>query len=76
MDSPFLQNFEILRFTRSTFDSGAFITLPNQVLKSMEKQGTKHRSILPCQKILGKHFNAFNLFAGTADTFLKLFSLH
>ena len=63
---------EILRFTTS--ESNTFITLGYQLLKRMKKQGSKHRFIISMLKnIFGKHFNVF---ADTADNFIKLFSLN
>ena len=68
---------ESLRFARTTSDSNIFIRLANQLLKRIQRWGSKHRSIIPMlKKILGKHFNVFNAFADAADDFIKHFLLH
>ena len=68
---------KMLRFARSTLDINTFVTLSNHILTRMQKQGSKHRSIIfKLNKIFGKHFTVFNIFADTAANFIKLFSLH
>ena len=53
------------------------IRLANQLLKRIQRWGSKHRSIIPMlKKILGKRFNVFNAFADAADDFMKHFLLH
>ena len=57
---------EIVRFARATSDIINFVTLFNHLLR-MLKQGSKYRSIISMMnKIFGKHFTVFNVFAGRA----------
>ena len=52
------------------------MTLLNRFFKRMQKQGSKHRSIASMlNKIFGKYFTVFNVFADTAANFIKNFSL-
>ena len=56
---------KIPRFDRTASDSNTFIRLSNQLLKRMQKQGSKHRSIIfMLNKRIGKHYNVFNVFCG------------
>ena len=62
--------------SRTTSDINTFITLSNCLLKRIQKQGSKHKSITSIlNKIFGKHFTVFNVSADTAANFIKLFSL-
>ena len=64
---------EIVGFVRTTSEINAFVTLSNGLLKKMQKQGSKHRSIISMlKKIFGKHF-VFNTFADKKTNFIKRF---
>ena len=72
---------EILRFARTTSDSNAFITFANQFLKKMQKENSKHKSII--SKLVKNNLSTFNfldffliIFADTADNFIALCSFH
>ena len=68
---------EILRFSRTTSHSNAFITLSNQPLEIMQKHTSKQTHHIHVEEILfGKHLNVFNVFGDTAYKSMKLFLLH
>ena len=65
-----------LRFSRTTLDKNIFVTPSDCLLKRMKKQGSMQRCIrYMLNKIFGKFFNVFNVFADIAVHFIKLFSL-
>ena len=66
-----------LRFRTISSNSNNFITITNQPLKRMQKQGSENGFIVSMLKItFGKGFNVFNVFVDTAGSFIKLLSLH
>ena len=68
--------FKVLRFDRNSSDINTFLTLSNCLWKRMQKQGSKHRSIIyMLSKIFGKNFTVFNVFADRAANFIQSFSL-
>ena len=68
---------KIFRFARTTLNINTSVTPSNHILTRMQKQGSKHRSIIfMLKKIFGKHFTVLNAFADAAANFIKLFSLH
>ena len=68
--------FKVLRFARNSSDINTFVTLSNCLWKRMQKQGSKHRSIIyMLSKIFGKNFTVFNIFADRAAKFIQPFSL-
>ena len=67
---------ESLRLFRATSDINTLVTLHNFLLKRMQKQGSKQRSIISMlNKIFYKHFTVFNVFTSTAANLIKLCSL-
>ena len=67
---------ETLRFDRTASDMNTFVTLPNRLLKTMQKQQNKHRSIISrLSKIFDKNSTVCNVFADITANFIKLFSL-
>ena len=68
---------EVLRLARTSSGSNAFVAFDNQLLETVQKQGSKHKSIVSMlKKIFVKHFNVFDTFADTPDNFIKHFLLH
>ena len=68
---------EILRFARTTHDGNTVITLADQILKRMQKEGSKHKFILAMVKeIFTRNFSVLKVFADVPDDFIKLSSLH
>ena len=68
---------EILKFPITTSDINTFVTLSLRFIKRIQKQRSKHRSILSMlNKIFGKP-TLFNVFGDTdtAANFIKLFLL-
>ena len=64
---------EILRFVRTTWDINTFVTFFNHLSKRIQKQGSKHRSILSMlNEIFGKHFIGFNTFIFAFFYYLEL----
>ena len=73
----FTMQLQVLRLNRSKSDNSTFIKPANQLLKRMQKQSSRHISIISLLKeIFGKHFSVFHVFADTADKFTKPFTLH
>ena len=69
--------FGTLRFFKTTSGSKTYATLANKPLKRMQKQSSKQRFIISIlKKTFGKNFKVSNVFAGTADSFIKTLSLH
>ena len=67
---------EILKFARTISDMNTFVTLSNRLLKMMQKQESKYRSITSMlNKVFGKHFTVFNVFTDITANFIKPFSL-
>lgn len=67
----------IFSFDRTISNSYAFIRLGSELLKIMQKQDSKHKSIVSIlKKSFGKHFNIFNVLTDAADNFIKRLSLH
>ena len=67
---------KIYVFAKKTTDLIIMATRFNFLVMRMKKQGSKcvlNFSLL--KKILGKHFNVFHKFPGTADKFIELFSV-
>ena len=61
-------------FVRTTLGLNTFVILPNCLLKRMQKQRSKHRSIISMlNKIFDKHFTVFNVFADKAANLIRLF---
>ena len=68
--------FDIIKFVRTNSDVDTFVTLPSCLLKKIQKQEIKHRSIMSMSnKIFGKYITVFNVLGDTAANFIKLFSL-
>ena len=65
---------EILRFARTTSDINCFVIHSNRLLKRMQKEGGKHRYIISMLNKI-KFSLVFNILAGTAANFIRLFSL-
>ena len=62
--------------SRTTSDINDFVKLFNCLLKRMQKQGSKNRSIIPMlNKTFVKHFNVFKVSRDASANFIKLFSL-
>ena len=66
----------LLKFSGTTLDMNTFVTLFNHLLKKMQQQESRHRSIISIlNKIFGKHFTVFNNFADIEANFIKIFLL-
>ena len=62
--------------SRTTSDINDFVKLFNCLLKRMQIQGSKNRSIIPMlNKNFVKHFNVFKVSRDASANFIKLFSL-
>ena len=67
---------EIFRFARNTSDINAFVALFNRLFERMQKQGSKHRSIISkLNKIFSKGLTIFDVSVEKGKNFIKLFSL-
>ena len=79
----FIMHLQFLKFSgfsyvrlKPTSNINTFLTLPDCLLKKIQKQGSKQRPIISMlNKILAKHFTVFNIFTDATATSLKPFSL-
>ena len=67
---------EIVRNVINTLGRNTFVTLSTRLLERMQKQASKHRSIIfLLNKVFGKHFNVFNVLADMASNVVKIFAM-
>ena len=67
---------EILRFGRTTLEINTFVTLSICLLKRMQKQRRKHRSMVSMlNKIFSQHFTVFKVLVDKKANVIKVFSL-